>query len=176
MPVAYTEHYTAEDYRTWDGDWELIGGAPYAMSPSTSVTHQYVSGAIAAQLFEQLRSCSDCIVLTEMDWDVATDTVVRPDVMVVCGKMDERVTRAPEILFEVISPRTAARDERTKLELYEREGVDWYVLVYPDRQTAKVYRWINGAYQKVGDFADEAFPFPLDDCAIELRFADIWRR
>jgi Uma2 family endonuclease len=176
MPVAYPEHYTADDYRAWEGDWELIHGAPYAMSPSPSVTHQFVSLAIAAQLFEQTRTCPNCSVLAEMDWDIGTDTVVRPDVMVLCGKTGERVTRAPDIVFEVVSPRTATRDERTKYELYEREGVDWYILVYPELKTAKVYQRVQGLYRKAGDFADEVFTFRLGDCAIDLRFADIWRR
>ena len=29
----YLPHYTYEDYCMWEGNWELIDGIPYAMSP-----------------------------------------------------------------------------------------------------------------------------------------------
>jgi hypothetical protein len=32
--------YTYEDYKLWEGDWELIKGYPYAMSPSPKRKHQ----------------------------------------------------------------------------------------------------------------------------------------
>ncbi len=30
----YFPEYNYEDYKLWDGDWELIYGIPYAMSPA----------------------------------------------------------------------------------------------------------------------------------------------
>ena len=30
----YVETYTYEDYKRWEGDWELIDGVPLAMAPS----------------------------------------------------------------------------------------------------------------------------------------------
>ena len=32
-------HYTYDDYKNWQGDWELIRGVPYAMAPSPLKTH-----------------------------------------------------------------------------------------------------------------------------------------
>jgi len=48
MPLAkkYMPHYTVEDYMRWEGDWELIKGTPFAMSPSAGITHQKLSGSI----------------------------------------------------------------------------------------------------------------------------------
>jgi len=43
MKVAYKEHYTAENYQEWEGDWELIYGEPYAMSPSPLYDHQHIN-------------------------------------------------------------------------------------------------------------------------------------
>lgn len=37
-------------------------------------------------------------------------------------------------------------DERVKFELYEREGVPYYLLVYPEAGRIKLYRLINGKY------------------------------
>jgi Uma2 family endonuclease len=176
MPLAYTEHYTVADHKAWKGDWELIRGAPYAMSPSPSVSHQRVNLKIARQLDEQLENCPKCTTLIETDWEVASDTVIRPDSMVICHEPGERITRTPEIIFEVISPATAKRDELLKFELYQQEGVAWYILVYPQTRTAKVYQRINAQFQKTGDYSEETHTFELKDCAIEFDFSAIWRK
>ena len=45
--VAYSEHYTYDDYIQWDGDWELIEGHPYAMASAPMITHQALAMQIA---------------------------------------------------------------------------------------------------------------------------------
>ncbi len=30
----YMPRYTIDDYKLWEGDWELIDGIPFAMTPS----------------------------------------------------------------------------------------------------------------------------------------------
>jgi len=169
--------YTLADYRRWQGDWELIGGIPYAMAPSPTVTHQRTALKIARQLDELLEQCDHCQVLQETDWIVAEDTVVRPDVIVVCGNIQGNYpTQTPRLIFEIISPSTAVTDENLKFELYQREGVRYYILVYPDRTVAKIFRLSDGRLIKDKDVSTECQVFdPEDDCRIEFDFAGIWR-
>ena len=175
QPTA--ESYTVRDYLQWEGDWELIHGAPCAMAPSPGVSHQSASMLIARQLGEALDDCPNCQVLFEIDVEFAADTVVRPDVLVICYEPEgERLTRAPELVFEVVSNSTARRDEVTKFELYRAEGVSYYVLVYPEQRKAKAYRLVEGVYRKLGDFSDEHHVFELAKCAIDFDFARLWRR
>lgn len=174
---AYSEHYTVEDYRLWEGDWELIGGVPYAMAPSPAFVHQEVAGAIHGQLYEALETCPHCHALFEIDVEFSEDTVVRPDVLVICYEPEgDRLTRAPDLVFEVVSPKTARRDEVGKFDLYRAEGVAFYVLVYPEAKKAKVYRRMEGEYRKMGDFHDETYHFDLSKCAIEIDFSRLWKR
>ena len=42
MPAYVLEKYTYEDYRHWEGDWELIDGIPQAMAPSPALKHQFI--------------------------------------------------------------------------------------------------------------------------------------
>jgi Uma2 family endonuclease len=175
--IEYDEHYTLEDYRRWEGDWELIEGRPYAMSPAPGITHQKISLAIASQLLERLSThgCDRCVVVQDIDYEISDDTVVRPDVVVVCDYEGERLTIAPEIVFEIISPSTARRDETAKFELYRREGVKYYILVYPSLGTAKLYRLqSDGNYLKVNDFRKELTSFELDKCTLTFDFSKIW--
>ncbi len=175
MSLAYSEHYTVEDYAQWQGEWELIDGKPYAMAPSPMVTHQSINGKIFSQLSELLEACEECQALFEIDWTVCHDTVVRPDTLVICYEPDEKLTKKPEIIFEVTSPSTVLKDEKVKFEIYEREGVKYYILVYPEEKVAKVYVLKEGRYIKMDDFSDKKARFELDACEMEFDFSKIWR-
>jgi len=174
--LAYEEKYTVQDHRQWEGDWELIGGDAYAMAPSPMYGHQYVSGRIFRQLDERLDMCSTCHATIEMDVELSDDTVVRPDGMVFCYEPEDRLVQAPDIIFEVISRSTAKRDEILKFDLYQREGVRYYILVYPDHKKAKLYELIDHRYEKIGDFSEEHYIFETRECRIDFDFGFIWRR
>ena len=174
--LAYVEYYTKEDYYSWEGDWELIYGHPYSMSPSPMINHQFINMKIARQLDEKLDDCKKCHALFETDVAFTQDTVLRPDSMVICHEPKDRVTKAPEIVFEVISKSTAKRDEQLKFEVYQNEGVKYYILAYPESKKAKVYKLHNAKYIKVGDFSDESYKFELGKCNIKFDFSFIWKR
>ncbi len=168
-------HYTYEDYRHWEGRWELIGGTAYAMSPAPAPEHQNISANIAAELRERLGDCETCRAYLPLDWKIAEDTVVQPDNLVLCYRPDKAyITKAPSLIFEVLSPSTALRDERLKFEIYEREGVPYYVIVDPGEKLAKVYRLREGRYGKTLDATDETATFVLDGCEIVFDFSKIW--
>ena len=179
MALAYQEYYTINDYQLWDGDWELIAGMPYAMAPSPTVTHQTVGFNIAATIKEELHNkqsqCKDCCILMETDWQVSNDTVVRPDVMLVCQKIDEKVTVTPELIIEVVSSSSTKRDEVMKFELYQREGVLYYILVYPEKRLAKIYYNKLEGYRKLGDYSTDTVELKFLNCNISVDFSLVWR-
>lgn len=172
---AYSEKYTKQDFQSWSGDWELIEGSAYAMSASPGFQHQFINLKIARLLDEQLESCPQCChAAIETDVELSQDTVVRPDSMVICYQPEERLTRSPELVFEVISPSTARRDELLKFEIYQSEGVKYYALVYPESRKVKLFQLIDGKYRKLGDYSDEAVTFQLPPCEIDFDFSFIW--
>ena len=178
MVLAYHEHYTVEDYRTWDGDWELIGGMPYAMTPSPTVTHQLCAGNLLHQIkigLEKHPDCRDCQVLMETDWEVSSDTVVRPDVLVTCEDLGEKVVKTPRLIAEVASVSSAKRDENLKFDLYRKEGVLYYLLIYPEKRLAKIYRNESGDLVKLADASDERVEFELESCLFAIDFRRVWR-
>ena len=179
MAIAYQDYYTFEDYQHWQGDWELIEGMPYAMTPSPTVTHQTVGFNVASQiklnLNNQSNHCEDCSVLMETDWQVSNDTVIRPDVMVICQELGEKVEVTPELIIEVVSPSSTRRDEVMKFDLYQREGVFNYILVYPERRLAKAYQNSLGGFRKFGDYSTEKVEFLIQECRLYIDFNLIWR-
>jgi len=175
LPILQT--YTFDDYQQWTGEWELIDGQAVARAPSPAVGHQQLSAMIFRQMDELLDPCPHCQALFEIDVQFSDDTVVSPDVLVICYTPEgDRLTRAPDLVFEVISPKTARVDEVIKFEVYRREGVAHYVLVYPDVKKAKVWRLIDGDYRKVADFHDETHHFELSKCSFDFDFARLWQR
>lgn len=174
--LAYIEKYTKNDYKYWEGDWELIYGDAYTMAPSPLYGHQFVNLKIARQLDEKLENCNKCSAIIEMDLEISNDTIVKPDSMVICYQVEDKLTKTPEIIFEVVSKSSAKRDEVLKFNLYQEEGVKYYVLVYHDIKKAKVYRLIKHKYKKVGDFSDEIYIFDTKKCKIEFDFSFIWRK
>jgi len=167
--------YTYEDYKRWEGKWELLEGIPYAMSPSPSWKHQAVSTKIAWQLEEKLRDCPNCIPLISTDWKISEDTVVQPDNLVICYRPETPyLTRAPLLIFEVLSKSTALKDRNIKFKLYEREGVKYYVLVEPEDKVAKIFTLEKGHYVKEADVSKEKVEFELEKCRFTFDFSLIW--
>ncbi|SFV56861.1 hypothetical protein MNB_SV-6-295 [hydrothermal vent metagenome] len=56
--VKYDEfqHFTYDDYKNWEGRWELIEGVAYSMSPASYPKHQRVVAYIWRELSSNLDS------------------------------------------------------------------------------------------------------------------------
>ena len=117
------ERYTYADYLSWpDGErWEIIAGEPYSMSPAPSRQHQQILGALFAKFYYYLedKACRvypapfDVRLFQENDKHDEIDTVVQPDIVVVCDdkKLDDKGCQgAPDLIIEIISQSTAKKD------------------------------------------------------------------
>lgn len=114
-----------------------------------------------------------CHSYAGLDWIVTADTVVRPDVMVVCGSQPGRHLERPSALaIEILGDATAEKDRTAKRRLYELAGVGHYLLVDP---LAKTIEWLalgaEGTYHdRSADIAEaERFSLTLPDgCRIDM--------
>lgn len=145
-------YHTYADYCSWPDDvrYELIDGVAYAMGPAPVRRHQGVLLELARQVANTLEGspCRPYIApfdvrlpkADEVDDDV--DTVVQPDLVVICDrtKLDDKGCRgAPDWVVEVLSPSTAGHDQILKRALYERVGVREYWLVHPVDRIVIIY-------------------------------------
>ncbi len=170
----YLPKYTLKDYENWEGDWELIEGIPYALA-SPTFEHQRVVGKIFRFLDEQLeKECGDCVVGIDTDYVIDEHTVVRPDVFIVCGKVEGKILKTPKVIFEVVSESTSEKDEGLKFELYEREGVEYYVIVFPELKKVKAYKLVEGKYRKLKDLVSETLELDLENCKVRLDFGRVF--
>ncbi len=179
MSVAEILHYTYDDYCQWEGEWELIDGVPVSMAPAPMRIHQNIATEILFALKSTLdeESCPECILSYENDWKVTEETILRPDIVLACADEGETyLTKAPKIIVEILSPSTAKKDETIKFDIYEAEGVQYYIMVYPDDLKAKIYSLKEGRYIKVGDFTHEDLDFEDLTCDISLDFDKVFRK
>lgn len=149
------------DYLKWPNEfrYELLDGDAYLMSPAPDLAHQEVAGEIYFQAMRALRNkpCRPFIAPVDVrlpkrdEADELIDTVVQPDVLVVCdpAKLDRKGVRgAPDWVVEVLSPSTASHDQIKKQKIYERHGVREYWLVHPVDRVLTIYRLRDNAYGK----------------------------
>jgi len=172
------KRYTYADYESWDNGnrYELIDGIAYLMSaPSTA--HQGIVMELSRQFANYLKG-KTCKVFAA-PYDVCLtglgdedDTVVQPDILVVCddSKIDEkRCNGAPDMTIEVLSPSTSRRDLFLKLKKYQAAGVREYWIVSPGARAVNVHILINGQYVISSYERDDTIPVSiLDGCSIEL--------
>jgi Uma2 family endonuclease len=176
--IKYLPHYTVHDYRQWEGDWELWNGIPVAMTPSPFGRHQWIAGQILSQINRQIDgNCKDCFALGETDWVVNADTVVRPDVVTVCGSFPERfIESAPSLIVEVTSDSTEDKDRTAKLSLYQLHGVSTYVIIDPKTKTVRAFRLSSGEKYEPIDFSNVLQIQLHPDCQIELHFNTLFNQ
>lgn len=148
------DRFSYADYLTWDDDkrWELIDGQAYCMTLAPSRRHQAWLGELYRQFSNYLldKPCQVYLAPFDVrlpdaseDGDDEIDTVVQPDIVVVCdqSKLDDRGAKgAPDLVVEILSPGSSKRDITVKFELYQRHGVKEYWLLYPNEKLLQLYR------------------------------------
>lgn len=158
------QHHTYADYLIWSADSgnEVIDGIAYVREPpSPSRLHQEFVLELGRQITNSLASKSGRAYIAPFDVrlpkdggaDDQIDTVVQPDVLIVCDlrKLDDRGMRgAPDWIAEVLSPSTSRYDRTTKLRAYERAGVPEVWLIDPTDRTVTIYRIAAGRYTEPG--------------------------
>lgn len=180
MSIAdkYRPQYTYADYSLWEGNWELIDGMPYAMSPAPAIIHQKISGSLHSIFKEALKkSCAKCAVYLPIDWKINEKTVVQPDLLILCKEVSKGqiyLDFPPALVVEILSPSTAYKDRHEKFELYEQEGVKYYLIVDPQFNKIEVYELIEGKYQPMA-ITPAQFSFSLEEnCELPVDFAGTW--
>jgi len=178
--IAYDNlpYYTHDDYVNWEGEWELIEGTPYAMAPAPYPKHQ----KIVARIWQELDTHLECsnkkceVYISPIDWKVNDDTVVQPDVALFCEETQKQYfSKTPPIVVEVLSKATALKDVTSKFDLYEREGVIYYIIIEPESEISDIFKLVNGKYalQKKAT-KEDSYDFELEECHTKVNFSKLF--
>lgn len=152
---------------------EIIGGKVVVML-SPTLNHNYVTGNLYVLFRNYLDKTSYDTIPGGTTLFLEDDVEeYKPDMMVVCDpeklKMDG-IHGAPDLVVEVLSPKTARNDRGFKKDAYERHGVREYWIVSPAERTIEQYVLRDGRFVLHNVYAQ--FPqFMLDDMTEEERAA-----
>lgn len=181
---AYQQRrYTSKDYYAIpDGiRVELIDGKIYDLSAPSPI-HQRIVGDIAYILETYVRrnkgKCSVFFSPLDVKVDCDENTIVQPDVLVVCEQdklTPQFVYGAPDLVIEVLSPSTKHNDEGIKLKKYRDAGVKEYWLVDAKKETVVVHKFRENEISKIYSF-DSKVPVGIFDDKCEVDFSDIYQR
>jgi Uma2 family endonuclease len=154
-PAPSRVRLTYDDFVLFPDDGkrhELIDGEHY-VTPSPNTRHQTISmnllltigGWLEAHPIGRLYHAPFDVVFTKFD-------VVEPDLLYISnGRRAEIVTPkhvrgVPDLVIEIGSPGTRARDETVKRRLYERAGVAEYWIVDSEIDVVRVYLREDGGF------------------------------
>lgn len=137
--VKHIPNYNYEDYKGWEGGWELISGIPFSMGPSARVPHQHNQGELPYQIkriFKETGSRNNCFVYSGIDWVIDVNNVLRPDLLIVFGKADHDFIRSTQrLIVEILSKSSAYNHRIVKKEIYESQAVKYYLIANPEDKT-----------------------------------------
>ena len=153
------DYFTYNDYASWqlkEGErFELIDGEAYEMA-APSETHQLISWELFLQIGIYLRG-KPCKVFGApydvrlfYERDGTDDTVVQPDITVVCDEKKrgkEGCRGAPDFVIEILSPSNTAEEMNRKFIVYMEAGVREYWVVSPEAKTITAFRLKDESYQ-----------------------------
>jgi len=165
--LDFSKQYTYADYLTWrfNERVELIKGWVYKMSPAPKRFHQEIEGVLHAKIWNYFenkpckvyQSPFDVRLKRNKGQDDEIDTVVQPDICVVCdmGKLDDAgCLGAPDFIVEVLSETTAKKDYNEKFNLYEENGVKEYWIADPANKSIEIFSLVNEKYESLGIYSE----------------------
>ncbi|MDR1971029.1 MAG: Uma2 family endonuclease [Treponema sp.] len=184
------DFYTYADYLAWDTEdrYEIIDGIAYMMSAPT-VTHQAISGELLGQFWSFLRGKPCRVFAAPLDVrlfprdDEGDDTIVQPDLLVICDKAklaDVRSCRgAPDLVVEILSPSNTNNAMLLKFGKYLEAGVREYWIINPVHETLQVHLLDKGDEDPIGRYLTTVYkrPAAMDVTilpGLRIDFSAIW--
>ena len=125
---------------------EKINGQEVLMSPRPATRHAITAGNIY-HIFRRFLKGKRCKTFIEPDVFLDENNNFVPDVLIVCdrGKIKYNgIHGAPDLVVEVLSASTAARDKGIKKAAYEKAGVKEYWIADTASKSVEVYHLRNG--------------------------------
>ena len=144
------KRFTYADYKDWEFAlgirYELIYGEAYMMA-APNLYHQLIQMELTRQ-FSNFLAGKQCKVIPApydvrlfYEDDESDDTVVQPDITIICDKKKlgaEACRGAPDFVAEILSPSNTAIEMQQKFMLYREAGVREYWVLDPEHKTLHV--------------------------------------
>ena len=153
--------FTYEDYLHTPDDkrYELIDGE-LILAPAPRRDHQTVEVRLGSRLHLFVDENELGVVYFAPRDVVFSDTnIVQPDLLFISNERmhidtEAEVWGGPDLVVEILSPSTEARDRTVKRALYARHGVNEYWIVDPDARTIAVQFLGEQGFEPVATYGE----------------------
>ncbi|HWB91721.1 MAG TPA: Uma2 family endonuclease [Puia sp.] len=175
--IDISKKYSYVDYEKWEDRWELIDGTPYVKSPEPVYGHQRIATRLSGEFYFQLKNSPIYTVCQPLNYKIADDTVLQPDMLIICGDVGYNqlyLNFPPLLVAEVLSPSTALRDRNTKFKIYQTQGVRYYLILSPDNKEVEIYELENSRYVLKAKGNEIQYEFDLPGCNATIDFRQVW--
>lgn len=161
---------------------EIIDGELY-VTPSPSSGHQRVVMRVLARLhaFVQEHGLGE-VFPGPLDVLFAEGDYLEPDILFVGSRKaglisDRGVEGPPDLVVEVVSPSTSARDRGIKLDRYRHHGVPEYWIVDAEAGTVEAWSFADGVDEPEKHGSDDVLRWaPPDGAAtLEIDVGELFR-
>ncbi len=107
------------------------------------------------------------------------ETVVEPDIIFISKDRnviieEKRINGAPDLIVEILSSGTEARDRGFKFRRYEKEGVKEYWIVDPENRTIEIYTLKKSRYELVKKFEGADIVISPLFKGLEFNIKEVW--
>ena len=175
--------YTYTDYLEWKGPerYQLINGEAFLMA-SPSVAHQALLMELSMQFGNWLKGKPCRVFAAPLDVrlfpeaDNSDNTVVQPDLIVVCDKeklAGGSVNGPPDLVIEIVSPSNTHRELFLKFQYYLDSGVREYWVIDPEGKNVQVHIYENGHFLSSGYKGNDHIPVAITP-GLDISLESLW--
>jgi Uma2 family endonuclease len=171
--IQAADYYQLPEYEQNDLIQLIDGEAIISMPPTPR--HQAIVGAILYLFMTTAKQRGGKALLAPIELYLDEHNIYEPDVLYLtpdtkCKIEATRLTGAPELVVEVLSPRTARYDRQEKYRAYEQHQVSEYWIVDPVHEIVEVWQLVEGRFDRLGAYAGEdTFQSPVLDETVSVQ-------
>ncbi len=171
--IRAADYYQLPDYEQHDLIQLIDGEVVISMAPVPR--HQVIVGAILFILMTVAKQRGGKALTSPIEVYLDEHNVYEPDVLYLtpdtrCTIGEKRLTGAPDLVVEVLSPRTARYDRQEKYRAYEQHHVREYWIADPAHEVIEVWTLAGERFERLGAYAgDDTFFSPVLDETVSVQ-------
>jgi Uma2 family endonuclease len=172
------DRMTLAEFLAWDARrsdderFEFLDGEIVAFGQGASLPHN----EIVSRIHDVVRAhkSAECFSVVGMQRIVAAETATFPDIVLLCDERDlkaedQRTSRYPSLIVEVLSPTTASADLLVKRTSYQTiPTLVEYLVVDSQTRYAALYRRVDGALREVAQQSSGRIMLDAIGAAVDL--------
>jgi len=171
--ISVSDYYQLEEYEQHDLIQLIDGEVIISVPPIPK--HQAIVGEILFLFMTQAKKQGGKAFTSPIEVYMDEYNIYEPDVLYLtpdttCVIGEKRLTGAPDLVVEVLSPSTAKFDRQEKYKAYEKHGVGEYWIVDAIHEVLEVWTLNENQFIRQGAYGvDDTFQSPTLGMSVDVK-------